>query len=77
MTNQNKVVRDFIVKSFLRINQNEPEILAIYQEKLYELGDIIRQKDEELFNFIIRNWTDEYASEKMKIEINRAKRIRN
>ena len=70
-------IRTFIIKAFLRINQNDPEVLAIYQDKLYELGDIIKQKDQELFDFIIRNWTDEYSSQKIKVEINRAMRTRN
>jgi len=74
MTRDNKKVRNFIVKSLLRINQNEPDILASFQNQLYDLGQMIKQRDEELFDEIIRTWTDEYSGEKIKVELNRNRR---
>jgi len=75
--NQNKKIRTFIVKAFLRIGQNDPEILASFQDQLFALGNLIKQRDEELYNEIIRTWTSNFSSQKIKVEINRAKRIRN
>jgi len=74
MLRDNQKVRTFIVKSFLRINQKDPEILSIYQNQLYDLGQIIKQRNEDLFNEIINNWTSEWSVQKIKVEINRQRR---
>jgi len=74
MHNQNKKIRTFIVKAFLRIDQNDPDILASFQDQLYALGNLIKQRDEELYNEIIRTWTSEWTSQKIKIEMNRTRR---
>ena len=74
MTRDNKKVRNFIVKAFLRIDQTDPEILAIFQDKLFALGNLIKQRDPELFDEIIRTYTNSYSSEKIKVEMNRSRR---
>jgi len=74
MTVKNKKCRTFIVKAFLRIDQDDPEILAIYQDQLYALGQIIKQRDPELFKEIIRTWTSIWSVQKIKVEINRQTR---
>jgi len=74
MTAKNRKVRNFIVKAFLRIDQDDPEILNIFQDQLFALGNLIKQRDEELFNEIIRTWTSEWTAQKIKVEINRQRR---
>jgi len=71
MTLKNRKVRNFIVKAFLRIDQDDPEILAIFQDQLFALGGLIKSRDENLFDEIIRTWTSEWTSQKIKVEINR------
>jgi len=77
MVTKNAKTRTFIIKAFLRIDQDDPEILSMFQDQLFALGNLIKQRDEELFNEIIRTWTSEYSSQKIKVEINRARRTRN
>lgn len=74
MYNQNKKIRTFIVKAFLRIDQNDPEILASFQDQLFALGNLIKERDTELFDEIIRTWTSEWTAQKIKVEINRQRR---
>lgn len=62
------------MRAMLRINQDEADILSVFQNQLYDLGQIIRQRDEELFEEIVRIWTDEYSNRKIKIELNRQRR---
>jgi len=71
MTVKNRKCRTFIVKAFLRIDQDDPEILAIFQDQLFALGNLIKQRDEELFNEIIRTWTSEWTAQKIMVEVNR------
>lgn len=71
MVVKNAKIRTFIVKAFLRIDQDDPEILASFQNQLFALGDLIKQRDEEMFNEIIRTWTSEWTAQKIKVEINR------
>jgi len=75
MANKNNKVRSFIVNSFLEINQDDPEILAIFHDKLYGLGNIIKQRDSKLFDEIIRLYTDSNSNEKIKVKLNRTGRI--
>ena len=74
MVSKNTKIRNFIVKAFLRIEQDDPEILAIFQDQLFALGNLIKQRDEELFSEIIRTWTSEWTAQKIKVEINRQRR---
>ena len=74
MTRQNIKVKDFITNALLGINQNDPEILAIFQNKIYDLGQIIKQRDLDLYNEIIRLYTNPYVSQKIKIKLNRQRR---
>ena len=77
MVTKNAKIRSFIIQAFLRINQNESEVLSMFQDQLFALGNLIKQRDEELFDEIIRTWTSEWSTQKIKVELNRAKRIRN
>jgi len=77
MAVKNAKIRTFIIKAFLRINQDDPEILAVFQNQLYDLGQIILQRQPDLYEEIIKLYTNESSSEKIKVELNRAKRIRN
>ena len=49
----------------------------VFNDKLYSMGDLIKQRDPELFEEIIRTMNDQISLKKIKVEINRAKRIRN
>jgi len=77
MTSKNNKGREFIIEAFLGLNNDDAEILAIFHNKLYELGQIIRQRDEELFNEIIRTFASGPSNEKIKIKLNRQRRNRN
>ena len=76
-TRKNQHVRKFILNAFLGLPNDDAELLAIFQDKLYELIQIIRQRSPELYDEIIRHYTDTTSSEKLKIELNRARRNRN
>ena len=77
MVNKSYKVRSFIVKAFLGLSQDDADILAIFHDVLYSLGDIIKQRDPELYDEIIRTFADTLSTEKIKIEINRARRTKN
>lgn len=72
----NHKVREVIVNAFLGLPNKDAEILAIFHDKLYDLGQIIKQRDSELFEEIIRNYTDDMSREKIKIKTNRARRAK-
>jgi len=74
MSIKNRKVRNFIVKAFLRIDQDDPEILNIYQDQLFALGGLIKQRSPEIFDEIIRTWTSDWTAQKIKVEINRQRR---
>jgi len=63
--------------AFLDLPSDDPEILAIYQDKLYALGQFIRQRSPELFDEIIRDYSDKHLDGKIKIELNKKRRTKN
>ena len=77
MTNKNMRVRDFMLRAMLGLSNDEPELLAIFSDKLYGLMNIVKQRDEELYNEIIRFYTGTTSSEKIKVELNRNRRSLN
>jgi len=64
-------VRDFMLRAMLGLVNDEPELLAIFNDKLYGLMNIVKQRDEELYNEIIRIYTSTNCREKIKVEVNR------
>jgi len=77
MTRVNARGREYIVSAFLGLGNDDAEILAIFHDKLYELGQIIKQRDPELFDEIIRTFVSAPSMEKIKVKLNRSRRTRN
>ena len=77
MVSKNQKVRSFIVRSFLGLSDDNAELLALLHDDLYELGNIIKQQDEEMFDLIIRTFADTLSTEKIKVELNRTRRSLN
>jgi len=63
--------------ALLNLPNDNLELLGIFKDKLYQLGQIIKQRDPDLYDEIIRIYTDTCSSEKIKIELNRARRNKN
>ena len=76
-TTQNYNIRKFMLNAFSGLGSSDAEILAIFHDKLYELGQIIKQRDEELFNEIIRHYSSEEMDRRLKVELNKARRNKN
>jgi len=72
----NRLVQDFFVKSLVGLPvDNELELFATICQKLEGLGDIIRQKDSDLFNEIVNYYTGTNMPEKTKLEIKKQKLV--
>jgi len=60
-----------MLNALLNLGNDAPEVLAIFNDKLYSMGDLIKQRDPELFEEIIRTMNDQISLKKIKVEINR------
>lgn len=74
MTSKNEKGRKYIVESLLGIADDGPEVLAIYHEQLYQLGQIIKQREPLLFDEITRTFANETAMAQIKVKLNRQRR---
>jgi len=77
LTKQNLIVKQFMLNALLNLGNDAPEVLAIFNDKLYGLGDLIKQRDPELFDEIIRTISDQVTLKKIKIQMNRSRRTKN
>jgi len=77
MTRQNHRVRGFIAESFLGLSQDDSDLLAIFHDQVYQIGQIIKQRDESLFEEILRIYTNPTSLEKLKLKVNKSRRNRN
>ncbi len=73
MVSKNDKVRGFIVEAFLGLGNDDSD-LAIFHSQVYSLGQIILQRDKELFDEIIRTFASKPSLEKIKVKLNRSRR---
>ncbi len=70
MMSNNKVIQTFLVKALLGLPiDKELELFATIHQKLQGLGEIIREKNPELFEEIIRYYDSASIKPKTRLEI--------
>lgn len=70
MTKKAKESRKFVVNAMLRIS-NDIEFLAYVEDQIFMLGGIIKQRDPQLFEEIIRS-LDSGLRQSRELELKRA-----